>query len=127
MCLTVLPPHGLCSPGSPVHRILQERILEWVTIPSPGDLPDPGTEPGSLTPQVDSLLSEPPGKHVTHKALGAVGLRFMLHSPIAQTLPVWVYTAVNRSVCPHEAHTPGGETDKEGSSKSSEEQLSGSG
>ena len=54
-------------------------------------------------------------------------LRFTLHSSIAQILPVWVYTAVNRSACPHGAHTPGGETDKEGSSKSSEEQLSSSG
>ena len=29
-----------------VHGILQVTILEWVAIPSPGDLPDPGTEPG---------------------------------------------------------------------------------
>ena len=30
--------------------------------PSPGDLPNPGIEPGSLSLQEDSLLSEPPGK-----------------------------------------------------------------
>ena len=30
--------------------------------PSSGNLPDPGIEPGSLAVQVDSLLSEPPGK-----------------------------------------------------------------
>ena len=30
--------------------------------PSPGDLPDPGIEPGSPTLQADALLSEPPGK-----------------------------------------------------------------
>ena len=30
--------------------------------PSPGDLPDPGIEPGSLALQADSLPSEPPGK-----------------------------------------------------------------
>ena len=37
-----------CSPpGSSVHGILQARILEWVAIPSPEDLPDPGTEPTS--------------------------------------------------------------------------------
>ena len=30
---------------------------------SPGDLPDPGIEPTSLGLQVDSLPSEPPGKH----------------------------------------------------------------
>ena len=29
---------------------------------SPGDLPDPETEPGSLALQADSLLSEPPEK-----------------------------------------------------------------
>ena len=32
-----------------VHRILQERILEWVVISSSeGDFPDPGVEPESL-------------------------------------------------------------------------------
>ena len=35
----------------------------WVGLlfPSPGDLPDPGIEPGSPTLQTDSLPSEPPG------------------------------------------------------------------
>ena len=38
-----------CSPpGSPVRGILQARILEWVAVPSPGDLPDPGIKPVSL-------------------------------------------------------------------------------
>ena len=36
-------------PGSSVHRILQARILEWDAMPPPGDLPDPGIEPESLT------------------------------------------------------------------------------
>ena len=41
---------GLPSlPGSSVHGILQARILEWVAIPLPGDLPDPRIEPISLT------------------------------------------------------------------------------
>ena len=31
--------------------------------PSPGDLPDPGIELGSLTLQADCLPTEPPGKH----------------------------------------------------------------
>ena len=31
-----------------VHEILQARILEWVAIPSPGDLPNLGMEPVSL-------------------------------------------------------------------------------
>ena len=29
--------------------------------PSPGDLPNPGIEPGSPTMQADTLPSEPPG------------------------------------------------------------------
>ena len=37
-----------CSPpGSSAHGLLQARILEWVVIPSPGDLPGPGTDPRS--------------------------------------------------------------------------------
>ena len=31
-------------------------------MPSPGDLPDPGIEPGSPTLQADALQSEPPGE-----------------------------------------------------------------
>ena len=34
-------------------------------IPFPGDLPNPGTEPGSPTSQADSLTSEPPRKPIT--------------------------------------------------------------
>ena len=34
--------------SSSVHGILQAKILEWVAVPSPGDLPKPGVEPGSL-------------------------------------------------------------------------------
>ena len=38
-----------CSPpGSSAHGIFQARILEWVAIPSPGDLPHPGIELASL-------------------------------------------------------------------------------
>ena len=44
-----------CSPpGSSVHGILQTRILEWVAISSPGDLPNPGVEPRLPSLQADS-------------------------------------------------------------------------
>ena len=39
----------------------QARILGGLPYPSPGDLPDPGIEPGSPALQVDFLPSEPPG------------------------------------------------------------------
>ena len=46
-----------CSlPGSSVHGILQARLLEWVAIASPGDLPDPGSEPASPALAAESLL-----------------------------------------------------------------------
>ena len=35
-------------PGFSVHRILQARMLEWIAMHSPGDLPDPGIKPMSL-------------------------------------------------------------------------------
>ena len=38
--------------------------------PSPGDLPDPGIEPGSPTLQADALPSEPPGKPCDGEADG---------------------------------------------------------
>ena len=34
--------------GSLVYGILQAIILEWVAMPPPGNLPDPGVEPVSL-------------------------------------------------------------------------------
>ena len=46
-----------CSlPGSSVHGIFQERIVERVAISYSRDLPDPGIEPESPALQVDSLL-----------------------------------------------------------------------
>ena len=43
------------------------RQENWsgLPFPSPGDLPNPGIEPGSPALQADALPSEPPGKHIT--------------------------------------------------------------
>ena len=41
-CMTLCEPMDCSPPGSSVHMILQSRILEWVAISSPGDLPYPG-------------------------------------------------------------------------------------
>ena len=40
----------------------QARILEWIAFPSPGDIPNPGTEARSPALQADSLPAEPQGK-----------------------------------------------------------------
>ena len=62
LCLTLCDPRDCSLPGSSVHGNLQARTLEWVACPPPGDLPDPGIEPGSPALQMGSLPSEPPGK-----------------------------------------------------------------
>ena len=43
---------------SSVQGILQAKTQEWVAIPSPGDLPDPGIETVAPALQPDSLLSD---------------------------------------------------------------------
>ena len=40
----------------------RQEYWSGLPFPSPGDLPNPGIEPGSPTLQVDTLPSEPPGK-----------------------------------------------------------------
>ena len=54
-CLILCDPMDYSLPGSSVHGIFQARILEWVAISysrgsaQPGDLPNPGIEPVSLS------------------------------------------------------------------------------
>ena len=40
----------------------RQEYWSGLPFPSPGDLPDPRIEPGFPTLQIDTLLSEPPGK-----------------------------------------------------------------
>ena len=40
----------------------RQEYCSGLPFPSPGDLPDPGTEPRSPALQADALPSEPPGK-----------------------------------------------------------------
>ena len=40
----------------------RQECWSGLPFPSPGDLPDPGIEPGSSALQADALPSEPPGK-----------------------------------------------------------------
>ena len=40
----------------------RQEYWSGLPLPSPGDLPNPGTEPGSPALHADSLTSEPPGK-----------------------------------------------------------------
>ena len=40
----------------------RQEYWSGLPFPSPGDLPNPGIEPGSPALQADALTSEPPGK-----------------------------------------------------------------
>ena len=62
LCLTLFNSIDCSLPVSSVHGILQTRMLEWVAMPSSGDLPDPRIDPGSPVLPVDSLTSETPGE-----------------------------------------------------------------
>ena len=58
------------TPWTVAHQAPQSmefsRHQYWseLPFPSPGDLPDPGIEPGSPTLQADTLPSEPSGKQI---------------------------------------------------------------
>ena len=61
-CPTLCNPIHCCPWGSSGHGILQTRILEWFAMPSSRGSFQPRYWTRSLVLQVDSLLSEPPGK-----------------------------------------------------------------
>ena len=61
-CLTLCDSLDCSLPGSSVHGVFQARILEWIALPFPGDLSNPGMEPVSLgipALQADSFPAEP--------------------------------------------------------------------
>ena len=53
---------GSLWPGSSAHGILQARILEWVPISTPGDVPNPGIKLVSSSLAGRFFTTEPPGK-----------------------------------------------------------------
>ena len=58
----------LCDPWTVAHQsslsmgFSRQEYWSGLPFPSPGELPDPGIEPGSPALQADALPSEPPGK-----------------------------------------------------------------
>ena len=48
-CPVLCDPVDCSPPGSSVHGILRATLLRGLPFPPPGDLPDPGIEPTSLT------------------------------------------------------------------------------
>ena len=58
LCPTLWDPMVCSLPDSSIHGIFQARILDWVALPSAGDLPDPGSKLG-LPHCRQSHLDEP--------------------------------------------------------------------
>ena len=57
-------PWTVACQAPPSMGFSRQEYWRGLPFPSPGDLPNPGIEPGSPALQADSLASEPPGKSV---------------------------------------------------------------
>ena len=55
--------------ASPSMGFSRQEYWSGLPFPSPGDLPDPGIEPGSPALEADALTSDPPGKPQTSPQL----------------------------------------------------------
>ena len=65
----------------------RQEYCSGLPFPSPGDLPNPGIEPGSPALQADALPSEPPGKPVMQLVLNSLlESAFALLCPVIKTL-----------------------------------------
>ena len=55
-------PWTIAHEAPPSMEFSRQEYWSGLPFPSPGDLPNPGIEPGSPTLQADTLPSEPPRK-----------------------------------------------------------------
>ena len=86
--LTLCTPMDHSLPSSSIYWISQARIPEWVPSLSPGDLPDPGIEPGLLhCRQILYTLSHQ-GSPICQLYLNVVGKFFKNHFDNKQKL-IW--------------------------------------
>ena len=60
-CMTLCVPMDCSLPGFSAHGILQARILEWVSMAPPGDLPNSEIKPESPAAAGGLFTTEPPG------------------------------------------------------------------
>ena len=57
-------PWTVAQQAPPPMEFSRQEYRSGLPFPSPGDLPEPGTEPGSPALEADALASEPPGKPI---------------------------------------------------------------
>ena len=62
-------PRTVAYQAPPSMGFSRQEYWSGVPFPSPGDLPNPGIEPGSPALEADALTSEPPGKPKRNKRM----------------------------------------------------------
>ena len=99
-------PWTVAYPAPPSMEFSKQEYWSGLLFPPPGDLPNPGIEPGSPTLQADALLSEPPGKPRMDIILLPIS-NYLQFSSVALSCPtLWPHGLQNaRSPCP--SPTPG--------------------
>ena len=66
-------PRTVAYQASPSMGFSRQEYWSGLPFPSPGDLPNPGVEPGSPALEADALTSEPPGKQASGWEIGYSG------------------------------------------------------
>ena len=64
LCPALATPWTIARQGSLSIDFSRQEYWSRLPFPPPGDLPNPGIEPGSPALKADSLPSEPPGKPI---------------------------------------------------------------
>ena len=100
----VATPWTVANQAPPSMGFSRQEYWSGLPFPSPGDLPDPGIEPGSPALWADALPSEPPGKSQYHLLINyfeKIFLNITLHKNFRIFLPTdfcffffWKDTAV---------------------------------
>ena len=62
LCPTLVTPWTVACQAPHPTEFSRQEYWSGLAFPSPGDLPDPGIEPGFPALEADALTSEPPGK-----------------------------------------------------------------
>ena len=105
-CLTLCDPMDCSPPGSTSMGFSRQEYWSGLPLASPGDLPDPGTEPRSPALEADALTSEPPGKPTPF----IVTIKYCLCSPYCTTSPCsFLYPVVCTSCSPPPSPLPSGD------------------
>ena len=95
-----LQPHGLLCQAPLSVGFFRQEYSSGLPFPSPGDLPDPGIEPGSSALQADSSPSAPPGKPPAFSSSSLVG------RGLASAHWFWCLFLLGLSVCFVSATSP---------------------